>query len=99
VLETFKTQMPNVPPNVWMEVQEELKTSDLIEKVIPIYDKQLSAAEIKDLIKFYETPTGKKLIQVMPAITQESMVVGQQWGRAVGEKVVSRLKQKGLDKK
>jgi uncharacterized protein len=99
MLETFKSTMPNVPAKFWSELAKELDPNELVEMVIPIYDKQLSGPEIKDLIKFYETPTGKKLIKVMPAITQESMTVGKEWGRAIGDKVITKLKQEGLDKK
>jgi hypothetical protein len=99
VLDAFKGSMPNVPASFWPELAAELKPEELLEKVIPIYDKQLSAAEIKDIIKFYESPTGKKLIKVTPAITSESMQLGQAWGREIGEKVVKKLQQKGLGKK
>jgi uncharacterized protein len=98
MLDTFKTTMPNVPANFWTELSKELNPDELVERVIPVYDKQLTGPEIKDLIQFYETPTGKKLIKVMPAITQESMAIGKEWGRAIGEKVMRKLQQKGLDK-
>lgn len=99
VLDAFKGSMPNVPANFWPELASELKPEELVDKVVPIYDKQLSAAEVKDIIKFYESPTGKKLIKVTPAITAESMQLGQAWGREIGEKVMKKLQQKGLDKK
>ena len=98
MLQAFRARMPKVPASFWSELQKELDPNELVEKVVPIYDKQLTHPEVKNLIKFYQTPTGRKLIKVMPAITQESMVVGQEWGRAIGEKVAARLKQKGLDK-
>jgi hypothetical protein len=94
VLETFKNTMPNVPANFWSEFSNEVKADELVEKIIPVYDKNLSSQEIKDIIKFYESPTGKRLISVMPVITQESMVIGQQWGREIGERVVKKLQQK-----
>ncbi len=98
VLDAFKTSMPNVPASFWPELMSELHPEELVEKVIPIYDKQLSDKEVKDIIKFYESPTGKKLIQVTPAITAESMELGKAWGREIGEKVMKKLQQKGLDK-
>ncbi len=99
MLETFKTTLPNVPANFWTEFAKEINADELVERVIPVYDKQLSGPEIKDLIAFYETPTGKKLIKVMPAIASESMTIGKDWGRAVGEQVMTKLRKQGLDKK
>ena len=99
VLDAFKGTLPNVPASFWPELAAELHPEELVEKVIPIYDKQLSAQEVKDIIKFYESPTGKKLIKVTPAITEESMVLGKAWGRDIGEKVMKKLQDKGLNKK
>jgi hypothetical protein len=99
LIDTFKQSMPNVPASFWPELAKELNPDELVERVIPVYDKQLTEAEINDLIHFYETPTGKKLIKVMPAITQESMQIGQGWGREIGQKVMQKLQKQGLDKK
>ena len=99
MLQTFRQTMPNVPADFWPELQKELNPNELVEKVIPVYDKHLSAQELKDIIKFYETPSGKKLLAAQPAIMQDSSVVGQEWGREIGERVMKKLKEKGLDKK
>ena len=65
-------------------------TDEMIELVVPIYDKYLTHDEIKIIITFYETPVGKKMIAVLPQIMQESMAAGQQWGKEIGERVVER---------
>lgn len=38
-----------------------------------LYDKYFTEAEIKDLIAFYRSPTGKKSIEVMPKLFDDSM--------------------------
>jgi hypothetical protein len=38
-----------------------------------VYNKYFSADELKDIIAFYKTPTGKKTLKVMPDLTRESM--------------------------
>jgi hypothetical protein len=38
-----------------------------------IYSKYYTEQELKDLITFYKTPTGRKVIAVMPQVMQESM--------------------------
>ena len=37
----------------------------------PVYDKFFTEAEIRDLIAFYKTPTGQKVIDTMPAMFDE----------------------------
>ena len=57
-------------------IKEGLKelTSELINKdMVNIYDKNFTHEDIQDLIKFYESPTGKKMIEKTPEITKEVM--------------------------
>ena len=99
MIDLFKQNVPNAPASLWTELAKEINPDELVERVIPVYDKQLTEAELNDLIRFYETPTGKKLVKVMPAITQESMQIGKAWGGEISQKVMQKLQQKGLDKK
>jgi len=39
----------------------------------PLYDKHFTENELRDLIAFYKTPTGQKIISVMPALMMDSM--------------------------
>ena len=47
------------------------------------------------MIKFYETPIGKKFAQNTPLIMQESMQVGQQWGAKIFNDFETKMKAKG----
>ena len=73
----------------------EVNANELVELVIPIYGKYLTHNDVKQLIRFYKRPVGKKLIEVQPMIMQESMMIGQEWGLKIAEKVVKSLKDKG----
>lgn len=46
-----------------------------------IYARNFSLDELHDLIAFYQTPTGQKLIARQPTIARESLAAGQQFGR------------------
>jgi len=46
--------------------------------LVNIYAKNFSENEIDDLIAFYKTQTGKKMIKKMPSISIESMQLSQQ---------------------
>ena len=92
----FKTTMPKVPAKFWADFMKEVRPDDLIDLIVPIYDKHLNQGEVKAIIKFYESPAGKKLTSVLPQITQESMMAGQKWGMALGQKVVKRLQEQGI---
>jgi hypothetical protein len=61
----------------------------------PVYYKHLTLEDLNQIIVFYKTPAGKKMATATPAITQESMQIGQQWGMKIGEKVEDKLREKG----
>lgn len=48
------------------------------EGVYPLYDKFYSEQELKDLILFYKTPTGQKVVTSMPKLFAESQKVAQE---------------------
>jgi len=47
----------------------------ILDDMIPIYQKHLTQTDVDAMITFYSSPTGKKLMQQMPEITQEAMQV------------------------
>jgi hypothetical protein len=98
MFEPMKKMQPNLPAEFWTDLKKEMRPDELIDLVVPIYDRQLTDGEIRDLIKFYNTPTGKKLVKVMPQLTQDSMAVGKQWGAQLGARIMKRIQERGQAK-
>jgi hypothetical protein len=95
MLQQYKKSFPDVDAQFWDDFLKEVKPDDLVNMIIPIYDKYFSDDDIRQLITFYNTPVGKKLVENLPAITQESMSIGMEWGKQIAGKVLERLRQKG----
>lgn len=109
MFQILKSTRPDLPERALVVMEQEL-TSLLTEKMaapgglidiaIPIYGKHFSHAEIRELLAFYETPIGKKSIEVLPAVMNESVAAGQEWGQKLGpeirERVLAALKREGL---
>ena len=51
----------------------------LMDRVVPLYDKHYTQNEIQELIRFYQTPLGKKVSALRPQMAQETMVVAEEW--------------------
>ena len=68
--------------------------------VVAIYAETFTHDEIRQLIDFYETPLGSKVVEQMPQVMRQAMSAGQQWARermpAVQQEQRSRLQQAGL---
>lgn len=94
----FRQQYSDVESDVWDDLEKEFsKTSlnDLTEMLVPVYSKYMTLEDLQELIKFYETPVGKKFAKNSPLIMQESMQVGQQWGMKIGQDFEKKMKEKG----
>jgi hypothetical protein len=90
----LKKMTPDAPASLWDDFIEEASKGDtLIEIIIPIYDKYLDEKDIQDLLAFYESRTGKKLISVLPQITADSATAGINWGQKLGEEMMQRYQQ------
>jgi uncharacterized protein len=95
---SFKESFKTVPTEFWTEFMKEINLKELQTLIIPVYDKNYTEKDIDQFPAFYSTPIGKKTISSLPTIMQESMAIGQNWGRAVGIKVYEKVKEKGYIK-
>jgi uncharacterized protein len=91
----YRQMMPQVPDEFWTDFQKQMQPQDLIDLIVPIYSRHFSDDDIKQLIAFYDSPIGKKLVLEQPLIARESFDAGQQWGRKIGAKVMQGLRDKG----
>lgn len=65
-----------------------------LNKLIPIYDKYFTNEDLRILLAFYQSDTGKKIIKALPNIMQESMAAGQEWGKSLVPIFLEQLKSK-----
>jgi len=74
-----------------------------MQKTAQLYKKYFTEQEISELLDFYETPTGRKFGRSMPAFTKDAQALGVIWGQqvgpAIGQKVMQRVRDKGLPMK
>src|SRR5687767_9005890 len=66
MVKSFKKSAPNVPHEFWDEYMKDVKPETLIELIIPVYAKYYTDEDVIQLIDFYRTPLGKKVIEKMP---------------------------------
>jgi len=87
ILDQFYSMMGSGVDKVKLEAAKESiyqKASDeLINLMVPVYQKSISIADLKEINKFYQTPVGKRISAAQPKILNESMQVGQIWAMKV----------------
>jgi hypothetical protein len=72
----------------------------LIEQVSLVYHNQFTAAEISDLLKFYQGPVGKKLLASQAKVNAETFQTAMKWAESlsgdVDQRIEAALKKEGL---
>jgi hypothetical protein len=76
----FETNATKLPPDfeermnrITDDMLKTIPLDEMIDLMIPVYQKHLTKADVDAMVAFYSTPTGQKLIRDMPAIMQEAM--------------------------
>ena len=89
---------PAIPAVFWdrFVARAREKRGALLNALIPIYDRNFSTADLNELLRFYGTPAGKRLVAATPNIARESVQVGQHWGFVIGQEIGDQLRREGL---
>lgn len=93
IIPALKRMIPKAPDKFWKDVMAEVNTNEIIDLVIPVYQKYLTEEDVKGINAFYASTAGKKLIKVQPEIMRESIRIGQHWGQQIARKILLQYKQ------
>ena len=65
-----------------------------------LYHKYFTLEELTEVVAFYKTPTGRKIADKLPQLTQESMLAGQRHAESLGpliqQRLLARLQAEGM---
>ena len=64
------------------------REKEIGEQMAKIYANDFTEQELKDLVTFYKTPLGQKLLAQEPKTVQASMAYMQQWAQNFSETVI-----------
>jgi uncharacterized protein (TIGR02145 family) len=98
IIAMYKQNRTGVPATYWDRFRKKFNFSEIIREEIPIYDKYYTHDEIKQLIIFYESPVGKKSVEISPVIMKEMMAIGQKWGEKIVQELLKELMAEGYMK-
>jgi uncharacterized protein len=75
------------------DMLENIPIDEIIDAMIPVYQKHLTKGDVDGLVAFYSSPTGQKVIKEMPAITAESL----QASSGIIQKMAAQMMQRVQD--
>ncbi len=77
------------------------RKSELIEEIAVIYADKLSADDLREITRFYQTGAGRRMVEVLPEISRRAAAVGQAWGQRIGAEIAREtrreLKKRGIE--
>ena len=91
----FAQMMNTLPPAQAEVFQKTFKVEEIIQELVPLYDKHFTEADLKALIDFYTTPIGQKLVTTIPQLMNESVEVSSKYFEAHMSQLTGDLKKNG----
>ena len=66
-------QVAKEKPDEAVKIRDRVKIDEIIDRLLPIYDRNFSADDLKAFIAFYGSAEGQKLITTIPQLMKESV--------------------------
>jgi uncharacterized protein len=85
-------QSAMMPVPFWEGVRQRLSSDeDLLRLWTPAYARQLTSAEVAELLRFFSSPPGVRYVAALPAIDAESLDAGTQLGHDAAKRAVREV--------
>jgi Uncharacterized protein conserved in bacteria (DUF2059) len=66
-------QIEKEKPDEAQKIRQRVKVDEIIERLLPIYDRNFTSEDLKTFIAFYGSAEGQKLIGTIPELMKESV--------------------------
>jgi hypothetical protein len=77
------------------------KSVDITNEVAKVYAQHFTEAELKEILVFYKSPVGRKMVTEEPKAIEQSLKAAQDWAAKFSDVVLERfrveMKKKGYD--
>ena len=77
--QTLADVITKAPSDEKEKIRNLFKTDEILSQLVPVYDRNFSLEELRDLVAFYESPVSKKLQKISATVTQEVMEATMQY--------------------
>ena len=66
--------------------------SELSDQMATFYATEFTEQELKDILVFYQSPAGKKLLERQPVVIDRSMKFAQEWANKLSAEVIGKMR-------
>ena len=75
-----------------LEKEYSVRTKELLDRAARIYATHFSEPELKQLLSFYQSPLGQKVIDEEPKALDESMAMAGNWADDFSQDVINKMR-------
>jgi hypothetical protein len=94
IVRQVRPDLPIVPAEFWAQFAKGVDTRAILDDLAPVYERHFTPDELAELVKFYESPVGQKLVRIQPQLTRDNLAAGQRFGTRVTKDLMRQLKEK-----
>jgi uncharacterized protein len=69
------------------------RVNELVDASARVYASYFTEAELKDILTFYQSPVGRKLIVEEPKALEASMAYAGEWGDKLSDEIIARMRE------
>jgi hypothetical protein len=96
VLDKYRKNFPAVEPAFWQEFKAyHTEPTDLYKRLVPIYAKHFSESDLREVLKFFESPSGRKYTAVLPMLGRETGTVVRKFEEQLNKDIIQQLRNSG----
>jgi uncharacterized protein len=101
VVETVKNNFLQTNPSLAKDLSEVAaqlraefapRRAEVLNDFANLYAQRFSEQELKEVVAFYKTPTGKKFVAEEPLVIDQGLQRAQAWSQRLAEEVLSRMR-------
>jgi uncharacterized protein len=102
VRQTLRKNMPGATPDEVARaeqlmdemLQEPIPLNEMLDAMIPVYQRHLTRSDIDAIVAFYSSPVGLKMIRDMPAMMSEGMEAVNEITQKHMDKLMARMRER-----
>jgi hypothetical protein len=68
------------------------RNAELFNEISKLYATHFTEQDLKQILAFYKSPAGKKMLAQQPVVVDASMNFAQQWANTLSEEVTSKMR-------
>ncbi len=99
--DSLRRRVPNPTPQQIARIHsmldaalEDLPMDEMVESVVTVYQRHFTKSDVEELIRFYSSPVGQKVLHEQPQMMQESMQAGAEIQRKRYDEIMLKIQKK-----